>query len=159
MARKLGLHEVVLKMETRMASFYRDASEKASDARIRDVLAFLASEEENHARQFQDLSASVLDVEVLNQAFESTGDMMAFLSGKILKDEILVRKWPSEAEVIRTALDAENDSILFYHALLRLVDDESLSGEIEKVLESEYGHVSDLLKILNMLQQRGTSEG
>ena len=149
----ISLKDAAIQMERKMAQYYRSAALRASDERARDVWSYLADEELNHARELEELTAVETNTECLNQAFEEAGDIMKYLLTEPGVPEEASGPAPSEEEVLSEAIQAEKDSILFYHSLLRALQREDLAEQIEGLIGFEYGHLNRLYTLLEIVRK------
>jgi rubrerythrin len=153
MAREISLSEAAISMERKMADFYRTMAETALWSRVADVLKFLAGEEERHAVQLKGMAEERTNTECLDQAFEESGEILLWLLEGKDALEGRSRELSGEAEVIELAIQAEKDSVLFYHTLLKSVRKDSVAGKIHDLIEFEYGHLKELYTLRNLLRK------
>lgn len=153
MGKTVLLRDAAVSMEERMAAFYRSWARRGQNERVRHVLEFLAEEEDQHARELVRLTEERTDTECLDQAFEEAGDIMWWLrdSGEALTEKMRIAT--TEEGALTLALQAEKDSIVFYHTLLKHVKRADLGREIEKLLEFEYAHVEKLAGLLRIVKR------
>ncbi|MHC4780884.1 MAG: ferritin family protein [Planctomycetota bacterium] len=153
MDREISLSEAAISMEKKMAEFYRAMAENALSNRVGDVLKFLAGEEERHAGELRGMADEKTNTECLNRAFEESGEILTWLlEGKDSLGE-RSKELTGEEEVIAMAIQAEKDSVLFYHTLLKTVGKESVAGKIQDLIEFEYGHLQELYSLRNLLRK------
>ncbi|MCU0722627.1 MAG: hypothetical protein MUC63_03245 [Planctomycetes bacterium] len=137
-------------MKTKLAAFYRQMAEVIPKARSKAVLKFLAEEEEKQAAGFQRMSDVETSTEALNRAFESAGPIMRFLV-EDLSAESLAKVPNTELEILKIAIRCEKDSILFFHELMRFMDDQPSIDQIQKMIEIEYEHLNQLYVLTGLL--------
>ena len=146
-------------IERNGANFYRRAAEIAEPEAVKKLLGDLAEWEQGHEKLFAGMRSELTDEEKKPTAYDPDGeaelylqamadthvfnadnDAAASLSGK-----------ESAGEIIKTALGLEQDSILFYLGLAKMVP-ARLGGEtVQKIIDEEIGHVAYLEKELKKL--------
>lgn len=154
------IFEIAEQMERNGAKFYRRAAEYAAAAGARDLLLRLAEMEVEHERIFvamrEDISrkapgwvARFFDVEGQHQAalylraiadgrvFDLRTDPAAALTGK-----------EGLAEILRTAIGLEKDSIIFYLGVREAVPEYLGQDKIEAIIHEEMGHITVLTREL-----------
>lgn len=145
------LIRIAVLMEERGASYYSSLREKVSDPKIKEVLHRLAEDEKLHARQFirilggsSDLAAAPIST--------ATRDYLEALSGKgFFKDpskreEAFVPQDRNQA--LALGIEAEKDSILFYHELYQELPPGEVRDAVSKLLREEKMHLVELRSII-----------
>jgi rubrerythrin len=148
---KIAFKEAVSAMETKLAAFYRHMAEKTAKARSKAILKFLAEEEEKHAVEFRQMSDVETSVEALNRAFQDAGPIMRFLVDDMVNSETLTQIPSTESEILKLAIRCEKDSILFFHELLKYLDDQTAVDQVEQMIAIEYKHLNELIVLLGLL--------
>ncbi len=143
--------EMGIRIEENGRDFYEGVARLSKNLSAKVTFDFLAKEEENHIRRFEDILSKVKKYEP-SEAYP--GEYFAYI--KSLSGDYVFTKKKKGAEIakdIKTDLGAvelgigfEKDSILFYDEMKRFV----LEGEqeiIDKLLEEEKVHLRKLIEL------------
>ncbi len=154
------IFEIAEQMERNGARFYRRAAGCASAGEARGLLLRLAEMEVQHERTFaamrEDLRleapgwvARFFDVEGRRETalylraiadgrvFDLRTDPAAALTGK-----------EGLAEILRTAIDLEKDSVIFYLGVQEAVPEHLGRDKIDAIIHEEMGHITILTREL-----------
>lgn len=138
------------KIEQNGAKFYRDAADKANDAESKEMLLELAAMEDDHEKTFIELQKTLTEEEKKSQTFDP--DNEAVLYCKSLADmRVFFEKeidTSSLEDVLKSAIVAEKDSIVFYLGLQELVPESLGADKISAVIKEEMAHIRILAKKL-----------
>ena len=153
MEHEMELKEAAIAMEKKIAQFYRGAAAKAADGKVREVLEYLAEEEDRHAEDFETLASVETHTECLNEAFEGAGEILWWLweDQRICIER--VRDLASSQDVLQMGIQTEKDSIIFYHTLLKTLRNEAVVEQVQDILEKEYDHLKQLHQLLGLLEK------
>jgi len=149
-------------IERQDAQFYREAAQKASTRKVRQVrqlLLDLATMEDGHLKIFENMrkdfnkkedDPSILDTESIFYSYtqivaESPKSEGAENSLERLTDNKTVE------EVMLTAIERENRSILFYVGLQNLFHTQADKDRLEAIIREEINHVVSLNLCLTTL--------
>jgi rubrerythrin len=135
--------EMAEQMERNGAKFYRDAAEAAADAANKEMLRGLAKMEEAHEKIFESMRAELTAAEKASTAFDPSGEASLYLraladSRVFFKKEIDVT---SMVEILKSAIEAEKDSIVFYLGMKEAVPENLGRERIEAIIKEEMGHI------------------
>jgi len=142
--------EMAEQMERNGAKFYRDAAETAADASNKELLNGLSKMEEAHEKIFRSMRAELTAADKASTVFDPEGEAALYLRALVdsrvfFKKEIDVK---SMVEILKSAIEAEKDSIVFYLGMKDAVP-QKLGGErIEAIIKEEMGHIRLLSKEL-----------
>ncbi len=138
------IFEMALQMERNGARFYKEAAEGVSDSSNRSMLLKLAEMEVEHEKTFFALKMELGE----NEAgyYDPEGIAVMYLQSiantKIFfKREIDVTSMES---ILKEAVMAERDSIIFYLGMKEMIPDEAGKQKIEKIIKEEMSHVQIL---------------
>lgn len=133
--------EMAIKMEQNGAAFYREAAEKVADDQHKTMLLELVKMEEEHEKTFtalrQSLGADTADY------YDPSGDAAGYLKS-IADTKIFFKReidLSSMKEILKEAVMAEQDSIVFYLGMKEMVPDDAGKAKIEAIIREEMGHV------------------
>jgi rubrerythrin len=145
--------EIAEQIERNGAKFYRRASEVVADGKARDLLAMLADMEVQHEKTFAamredlwrenpDWLADFLNLDAANEAAQY---LQAVAEGRIFDlhaDPVAaVGADASLADILRTAIGLEKDTIVFYLSIKEAVPDALGKEKMDAILFEEMGHV------------------
>ena len=148
MTDKISFKQAVIAMEQKIATLYERAAERASDPKIREVLLFLAEQEREHENHFASISENGIALADLDRAFEEAGDSMTCFNALGSADP---PEFSNPHEALRHAIACEKDSIVFYHSMLRHVEDPEVLAALNEVINEEYDHLEKTGKLLSIM--------
>ena len=142
--------EMAEQMERNGAKFYRDAAETAADPSNKELLTGLSKMEEAHEKIFETLRAELTAAEKASTVFDPSGEASLYLRALVdsrvfFKKEIDVK---SIVEILKSAIEAEKDSIVFYLGMKEAVPKNLGRDRIEAIIKEEMGHIRLLSKEL-----------
>jgi rubrerythrin len=142
--------EMAEQMERNGAKFYRDVAENAADAANKEMLMGLAKMEEAHEKIFESMRAELTAAEKVSTVFDPSSESSLYLraladSRVFFEKEIDVK---SMVEILKSAIEAEKDSIVFYLGMKEAVPENLGRDRIEAIIKEEMGHIRLLSKEL-----------
>jgi rubrerythrin len=142
--------EMAEQMERNGAKFYRDAAETVADSANKEMLMSLSKMEETHEKIFKSMRAELTAAEKASTVFDPSGEASLYLRALVdsrvfFKKEIDVT---SMVEILKSAIEAEKDSIVFYLGMKEAVPENLGKGRIEAIIKEEMGHIRLLSKEL-----------
>jgi len=142
--------EMAEQMERNGAKFYRDAAETTADPSNKELLIGLSKMEETHEKIFETMRAELKAAEKASTVFDPSGEVSLYLRALVdsrvfLKKEIDVT---SIVEILKSAIEAEKDSIVFYLGMKEAVPKNLGRDRIEAIIKEEMGHIRLLSKEL-----------
>jgi rubrerythrin len=157
--------EIAEQIERNGAKFYRRASEVVADAKARDLLAMLADMELRHEKTFQTMREEMWrenpdwlgDFLNLDAANEAAQYLQAVANGRIFDlngdAASLVADDSSLADVLKTAIGLEKDTIVFYLGIKEAVPDTLGKEKMDAIIFEEMSHVRILSNELATLAE------
>ncbi|OPX35424.1 MAG: rubrerythrin [Desulfobacteraceae bacterium 4484_190.1] len=142
--------EMAEQIERNGAAFYRKAAEGISDSQNRELLLELAQMEVEHEKTFASLRAQLSEVEETSALFDPEGETVFYLRA-LADTRVFFEKKTDTAsleEILKEALTAEKDSIVFYLGMKELVPEKYGKGKIDSIIKEEMGHIKLLGKKL-----------
>ncbi len=140
------------KIEKNGAKFYREAAENVSGEEKKFLLE-LAEMEDDHEKTFTALSAELTDAEKEDQSFDPNNEAVEYC--KALADmRVFFEKksdFSSMKEIVKEAIVAEKDSIVFYLGMKELVPESLGKEKVDKIIKEEMSHINLLTKKLRTL--------
>jgi len=146
------IFEMAEQIERNAAKFYRDAAKRASDGSVQKMFIDLAAMEDGHLKIFQDMRKQLGPEEKEQSTFDPDSEAVLFLQamadshGTEGKKERSVKFTGSESmqEILKIAVAAEKDSVVFYTAIKELVDVGAGTDKVEAIISEELGHLAVL---------------
>ena len=140
------IFEMAERMERNGAKFYRTAAEKVADSSAKEFLLELAGMEDEHEKTFALLRADLSQKEKMATIFDPEGESALYLRARadtevFFKKEIDVS---SMEEILKAAIMAEKDSIVFYLGMMQFVPEELGKDKLGKIIKEEMGHIKIL---------------
>ena len=142
--------EMAEQIERNGAAFYRKAAEGIPDSQNRELLLELAQMEDEHEKTFASLRAQLSEVEKTSALFDPEGETVFYLRA-LADTRVFFEKKTDTAsleEILKEALTAEKDSIVFYLGMKELVPEKYGKGKIDSIIKEEMGHIKLLGKKL-----------
>ena len=149
-------------IERNGARFYRETAEgKGIDPDVRQMLLELAAMEDDHEKLFAEMRAELAGRNTAEPAFREEGDAVSYLHA--VTDIWLVGKKNESAasaaaekrkplvDVLRTAIELEKDSIMFYLGLKEMLAEGSDKGRVDDIIREEMRHIVDLNRKLEAI--------
>ena len=164
MAKEFGVDEVLEvaeRMERNAVKFYRKAAGLCDDPKISRLFIDLARWERQHARVFTDMrdrlpgpnwqpGRYVLD---LDDRFPTESPLPLVFSDNEYPLNGLVGG-PTKAEVLRTAIQKEKDTITYYMGLKEFILGHHNIQVVKAVIREENQHVRILMQSLEQIPER-----
>ncbi|MBR9980790.1 MAG: ferritin family protein [Desulfatitalea sp.] len=144
------IFEIALQLERNGAKFYRTAAEAVKDEPARKFLLELAAMEDDHEKTFARMRDQLQAQEKGSTVFDPDGEAVHYLRA-LADTRVFFEKAINTAsmeEILKDAITAEKDSIVFYLGMREAVP-ESLGRErLDAVIKEEMGHIRLLSKEL-----------
>jgi len=144
--------EMAEQIERNGAKFYRKAAVGAGGRGAASMLLELAAMEDDHERTFAAMRAQLK----AGEKVETLGDpdaegpkyLRALVEGKVFNpsDDPSARLTGKEslAQILRTAIGLEKDSIVFYVGMKDMVPSEGGKSRLDEIVAQEIGHIATL---------------
>lgn len=137
------IFQMAIQMEKNGAKFYRDAAEAADDPNNREFMLSLAAMEDDHEKTFSSFKEELTDSEKASTVFDPEGKSAMYL--KALVDTRVFFEKDIDAtslrDILKAAIEAEKDSIVFYLGMKDAVPDNLGKGKLDAIIKEEMGHV------------------
>jgi len=137
-------------LERNGAEFYRSAAEKTEDSANNRFLLELAAMEDEHEKTFKAMRAELTAAEKTSTVFDPDGEAAAYLRA-LADTRVFFEKeidLSSLKAILKAAIEAEKDSIVFYLGMKEAVPDSLGKGRLDGIIKEEMGHISLLSKKL-----------
>ena len=137
-------------IERNGAAFYRKAASDVADADARAFLLDLAAMEDDHEKIFSSMRKKISDQEKTPTVFDPENEAAAYL--KALADtRVFFDKEIDTASlqaILKAAILAEKDSIVFYLGMKELVPDALGQSRLDDIMKEEMAHIKLLSRRL-----------
>ena len=147
--------EMAEQLERNGAKFYRTAAENVSDPRSKKLLIELAAMEDEHEKTFASLRADLTEAEKTTTVFDPEDESVLYLRA-LADTRVFFKKKidiSSMREILKAAIVAEKDSIVFYLGLKDFVPDQLGKNRLDRIIKEEMGHIRILSKELVSLDK------
>jgi rubrerythrin len=136
--------EMAEQMERNGGKFYRDAAKEAflSEAE-RQMLLELARMEDQHEELFKAMRAELTGDEKAATVFDPTGEAVLYLRA-LADTRVFFEKeieTTSMEAILKAAIDAEKDSIVFYLGMKASVPESMGKDRLDEIIKEEMGHI------------------
>ena len=130
-------------IEKNGADFYRKSSEKIQDPEGKKLLLNLAEMEDQHEQTFAVLRSKLSAEEKVQTVFDPEGETVRYL--KALADSKVFFEKTIDTDnmegILKEAITAEKDSILFYLGIKDLVPESLGQNRIDEIIKEEMAHI------------------
>lgn len=142
--------EIAEQLERNGARFYRSAAEAVHDRDARGFLLQLAAMENNHEKTFTQMRAQLKSSEKTATVFDPEGEAVLYLRA-LADTRVFYEKQidtSSMTAILKDAITAEKDSIVFYLGMRDAVPAELGRERLDAIIKEEMGHIRLLSKEL-----------
>lgn len=137
------IFKIAIQIEKNGAAFYRQAAKNVSSQDQKDFLLELAAMEDDHERTFAALQKQLSEREAKATVFDPDDENVLYL--KSLADmRVFSDKEPpadSFKQIMKSAIQAEKDSIVFYLGMKELVPEKQGKARLDDIIKEEMGHI------------------
>ncbi len=149
------IFEMAERLEKNGKAFYKTAAEDVQHPSVKDLLLKLAAMEEGHIKTFASMRSELSEKEKEMPTFDPNNEASLYL--KSLADtRVFFEKeidTSSLEEILKAALSAEKDSIVFYLGMKDLVPDYLGKDRLEEIIKEEMKHITLLNNSLANLKR------
>ena len=142
-------------IERNGADFYRKSTEKIQDPAGKELLLNLAEMEDEHEKTFAAMRSKLTADEKAQTVFDPEGETVGYL--KALADsKVFFEKTIDTSNmegILKEAITAEKDSILFYLGIKDVVPEALGKDRIDQVIKEEMSHINLLTRELVALKK------
>ncbi len=130
-------------IERNGADFYRAAADAVVETEARELLNDLARMEVEHEKTFKALRAEISEQEKESTVFDPEGEAALYLRALADMRVFFEKKMDlsSLAAILKSAIEAEKDSIAFYLGMQEAVPKNLGKGRIQKIIKEEMSHI------------------
>lgn len=144
------IFEMAQEIERNGAKFYRNAIEKVSNPAEQKLLSDLAEMEDEHEKTFAVLRKTLSEKEKGGTVFDPNDEATLYLRA-LADTRVFFEKEldiSSMEKILKTAISAEKDSIVFYLGMKDAVPENLGKDKIDAIIKEEMGHIKLLSKEL-----------
>ena len=154
--------EMGMDVERNGEAYYRKAAEKVDDPEVKDILIFLADEEQKHFQTFRKLRES-LPAKATTTVTQDPEDQEALYLDALVKSRLfnsekkaerIASSVKGELEALKTALTFEKDTILFFMHMKEMTREDLGKDKIDMLIEEEHSHVVKISEIIRHVMDR-----
>ena len=154
------IFEMAEQIERNGVKFYRKAAEGISDRDVRQMLLDFAEMEAEHEETFAGMRKQLSDRERELRVFDPENEVALYLQAMASGHVFDLKKDPGEQltgtetveDILKLAIDAEKDSIVFYLGLKDFVPVKAGKDRVEAIIKEEMGHIAVLNRRLPALK-------
>ena len=142
-------------LERNGAQFYRESAKAVEDSDSRRFLNDLAEMEVEHEKTFKSLRTEITEKEKESTVFDPEGEAALYLRS-LADSRVFFEKemdLTTFRGILKAAITAEKDSIVFYLGMKEAVPEKLGKGRIEKIIKEEMGHIKFLSSKLISLKK------
>ena len=145
------IFEMAQQMERNGARFYRNAAESVTDKKNKEMLLKLAAMEDDHEKTFAEMRASLTEQEKETTIFDPEGEAVLYLKALVDTRVFFQKKIDptSMEEILKEALLAEKDAIVFYLGMKDMVPQKLGKTRLEDIIKEEMEHIKLIGKELS----------
>jgi rubrerythrin len=140
--------DLAIQIEENGEKVYRTAMDKISDPSLSSLLEWLADEEARHRDWFNELK-NTIESSAVDPLLEERGkSILRSVVGEqsFSLDEADFSRIDTVKDLLRLAIEFEQDTILFYEMIQSFVQDHEARDHLRKIIEEENRHIMLLEK-------------
>jgi len=147
--------QMAVQIEKNGAAFYRECAGNVNDPEAVNLLKDLAAMEDEHEKTFAGIRSELSAQEKKSATFDPNGEAVLYL--KALADtRVFFEKTIDTSnmeEILKAAITAEKDSIVFYLGMKDLVPETLGTQRVDAIIKEEMSHIKLLSKELMALKK------
>ncbi|THB81810.1 MAG: rubrerythrin [Desulfobacteraceae bacterium] len=142
------IFEIAIQLEKNGAAFYREAAEQTDHAEHKEFLLELAAMEDDHEQTFAALQKDLSESETFSRVFDPDDENAMYLKSLADMRVFSEKETPSGdfKTIMRSAIQAEKDSIVFYLGIKEMVPEKSGKSRIDDIIKEEMDHIRILAR-------------
>lgn len=148
--------EMAVQLERNGAKFYRDAAQHTDNPEHKRLLERLAEMEVEHEKTFMNLRSKLSEKEKVSTVFDPQNESVLYLRSLADTKVFFEKKidLSSMKSVLKAAITAEKDSIVFYLGMKDMVPEKYGKDKMDKIIKEEMGHIRLLSVELVALEKK-----
>jgi rubrerythrin len=135
--------EMAVQLERNGAEFYRDAAQNTDNPEHKRLLEGLAEMEVEHEKTFVSLRSELSKKEKASTVYDPQNESALYLRS-LADTRVFFKKkidLSSMKSVLKAAIIAEKDSIVFYLGMKEMVPEKYGKDKLDKIIREEMGHI------------------
>jgi rubrerythrin len=148
--------EMAEQLERNGHQFYREAAQNTDNPEYKKLLVELAEMEVQHEKTFVDLRSELSGNEKTSTVFDPQNESALYLRA-LADTKVFFEKeidFSSKKSVLKAAILAEKDSIVFYLGIKEMVPEKYGKDKLDEIIKEEMGHIKILSKELVALKNQ-----
>jgi rubrerythrin len=148
--------EMAEQLERNGAKFYQDAAQHTDNPEYKELLKGLSQMEIEHEKIFVKLRSELSGKEKASTVFDPQNESVLYLRA-LADTKVFFEKeidFSSMESVLKAAILAEKDSIVFYLGMKETVPDKYGKDKLENIIKEEMGHIKLLGNELKALKNQ-----
>ncbi|MGA9536076.1 MAG: ferritin family protein [Desulfobacterales bacterium] len=147
--------EMAEQMERNGEKFYKSAAATIDDEAHKKLLLELAAMEVDHEKTFKAMRSDLKAAEKSATVFDPEGEAALYLRALVDTRVFFEKKVDvsSMEKILKAAIEAEKDSIVFYLGMKNAVPEKFGQDRIEGIIKEEMGHIRLLSRELAQLKK------
>lgn len=149
------IFEMAEQMERNGEKFYKSAAATIDDPAHKKLLMELAAMEVDHEKTFKAMRSELKAAEKSATVFDPEGEAALYLRALVDTRVFFEKKVDvsSMETILKAAIEAEKDSIVFYLGMKNAVPEKFGQDKIEGIIKEEMGHIRLLSRELAQLKK------
>ena len=146
--------EMAEQLERNGAKFYQESAANVEGEEAKKLLVQLANMEIDHEKTFTQMRSDLAAAEKQSTVFDPEGEAILYLRA-LADTRVFFQKeidTTSLREILKAAIEAEKDSIVFYLGMKEMVPASLGKGRLDEIIKEEMGHIRLLSKELVALK-------
>ena len=151
------IFEMAQQLEKNGADFYTRSAAASHDPAVKKLLGELAAMEVDHEKTFAGLRAQLTAKEKQGLVFDPQGETAFYLKALADTRVFFEKKVDTSSleAILKEAIVAEKDSIIFYLGMKDMVPEGTGKDRIDAIIKEEMGHIRLLSRELAALKKQG----
>ena len=148
--------EMAEQLERNGAQFYRKAAQNTDNPDYKKLLVMLSEMEVEHEKTFANLRSELPEGDKVSTVFDPQNESFLYLRA-LADTKVFFEKeidFTSMKSVLKAAILAEKDSIVFYLGMKEMVPEKYGKDKLDKIIKEEMGHIKMLSKELVALKHQ-----
>lgn len=148
--------EMAEQLERNGAKFYQEAAQHTGNPEYKKLLRMLSDMEIEHEKIFVKLRSELSGNEKAPTAFDPQNESVLYLRA-LADTKVFFEKeidFSSMKSVLKAAILAEKDSIVFYLGMKEMVPEKFGKDKLDKIIKEEMGHIKILGNALKAIKDQ-----
>ena len=137
------IFEIAEQMERNGAKFYRTAATAMHDEKAKSLLERLAAMEDDHEKTFSQMRSQLKGKETAATVFDPQGEAVLYLRALADRQVFFQKEIDTSSieTVLKDAIGAEKDAIVFYLGMRDAVPKELGGDRLNDIIKEEMSHI------------------